>query len=364
MRSPLAYSPRPGPLGSSGPGAAAAYLGVLALIALVFANPIVIAAAWVAVVISGLISHAGSSLLSASRWALSLALLIVVVNGLVVRRGDTVVLRGFEVPLLGPLDVTLEALAEGTPEEALLAALRRVEPAPLSALAGETESSREELQATAEALVADGGAVALGGDVADAGTTLMTAEGFAALGERARSAVEAYHAEYPLRAGVPREELRSRLGLEERVFAPALERWVSDGVLAETGASVALAGRSPELSAAQQAEADAYVAALAASPYAPPTDRPVGLDLLAYLEEAGRVVSTGDGLVFAAEAYGEMVERVVAHLKERQTVTLAQVRDLLGTSRKYAQALLERMDQQRVTRRVGDERVLRSGLKR
>ena len=253
----------------------------------------------------------------------------------------------------------LEALAEGTPEEALLAALRRVEPAPLSALAGETESSREELQSTAEALVADGRAVALGGDVSDAGTALMTAEGFAALGERARSAVEAYHDEYPLRSGVPREELRSRLGLEERVFAPALERWVSDGVLAEAGASVARAGRSPELSAEQQAEAGAYVAALAASPYAPPTDRPVAPDLLAYLEEAGRVVSTGDGLVFEAGAYREMVDRVTQHLRDEGTVTLAQVRDMFGTSRKYAQGLLEHLDRERVTRRVGDERVLR-----
>ncbi len=45
-------------------------------------------------------------------------------------------------------------------------------------------------------------------------------------------------------------------------------------------------------------------------------------------------------------------------------MTLAQVRDLLGTSRKYAQALLENMDQERITRRVGDERVLRGGVNR
>ncbi len=71
-----------------------------------------------------------------------------------------------------------------------------------------------------------------------------------------------------------------------------------------------------------------------------------------------------EGIVFDAQAYREMVERVVAHLKEREKVTLAQVRDMLGTSRKYAQALLEHMDQERITRRVGDERVLRGGLSR
>jgi selenocysteine-specific elongation factor len=54
-----------------------------------------------------------------------------------------------------------------------------------------------------------------------------------------------------------------------------------------------------------------------------------------------------------------MVARVRAHLEREGTVTLAQVRDLFGTSRKYAQALLEHLDEQRITRRVGDERVLR-----
>jgi selenocysteine-specific elongation factor len=47
-------------------------------------------------------------------------------------------------------------------------------------------------------------------------------------------------------------------------------------------------------------------------------------------------------------------------LTNHQTITLAQVRDLFGTSRKYAQAILEYLDETRVTRRVGDERVLRS----
>jgi selenocysteine-specific elongation factor len=54
-----------------------------------------------------------------------------------------------------------------------------------------------------------------------------------------------------------------------------------------------------------------------------------------------------------------MTARIVGHLREKGTITLARVRDMFGTSRKYAQALLEHLDQQRITRRVGDERVLR-----
>ncbi len=82
-------------------------------------------------------------------------------------------------------------------------------------------------------------------------------------------------------------------------------------------------------------------------------------DVLAYLEDQGSVVRTGDGVVFPREGYDEMVARVVAHLREHGTITLAQVRDMFGTSRKYAQSFLEHLDSQHITRRVGDERVLR-----
>jgi selenocysteine-specific elongation factor len=54
-----------------------------------------------------------------------------------------------------------------------------------------------------------------------------------------------------------------------------------------------------------------------------------------------------------------MVERVTEHVRARGSITLAQTRDMFGTTRKYAQALLEHLDREKVTRRVGDERVLR-----
>jgi len=64
-------------------------------------------------------------------------------------------------------------------------------------------------------------------------------------------------------------------------------------------------------------------------------------------------------VVFAASAYDEMERRVTAYIKEKGKVTLAEVRDLFGTSRKYAQALLEYLDEKKITRRIGDERVLK-----
>jgi selenocysteine-specific elongation factor len=70
-------------------------------------------------------------------------------------------------------------------------------------------------------------------------------------------------------------------------------------------------------------------------------------------------VRAGDGIVFAADVYERFVNGITERLRRNGTLTLAEARDMLGTSRRYAQALLERLDAERITRRVGDARVLR-----
>ena len=62
--------------------------------------------------------------------------------------------------------------------------------------------------------------------------------------------------------------------------------------------------------------------------------------------------------LFLAGAYGEILELNLAHLRERGAITLADTRDTFGTSRNYALPLLEHLDQQHITRRQGDQRVL------
>jgi selenocysteine-specific elongation factor len=89
---------------------------------------------------------------------------------------------------------------------------------------------------------------------------------------------------------------------------------------------------------------------------------PVKVDdaqLARVLEEQGRLVRVGDGYVVSPRAYADARERLVDELERNGKITLARFRDLLGISRKTAQMLLERFDADGVTRRVGDERVLR-----
>jgi selenocysteine-specific elongation factor len=138
-----------------------------------------------------------------------------------------------------------------------------------------------------------------------------------------------------------------------------LRRLFDDGILVEEGTAVHLPSYRIQLSQQQQAKVDAFLDVLNQNPYSPPGDITLEPDLLNLLVEKQQVVRVSEGVVFSASAYNEMVDKVIAHAKAKGKVTLAEVRDMLGTSRKYAQALLEYMDEKKLTRRVGDERVLR-----
>ena len=81
--------------------------------------------------------------------------------------------------------------------------------------------------------------------------------------------------------------------------------------------------------------------------------------LARYLEDQGRLVRVGDGLAVSAASYEEARAALVAECEAVGRITLARFRDLLGVGRKTAQLLLERFDADGLTRRVGDERVLR-----
>ena len=114
MRRPaLAYSPGASPLHAGSTGAAVAFLGSLALAGFVFASPILLVSAGASVVAVGILAGARRAVTTSLRYALTLAALIVFVNALVVHRGETVLVRGAELPVLGRLDVTLESLAAG-----------------------------------------------------------------------------------------------------------------------------------------------------------------------------------------------------------------------------------------------------------
>jgi selenocysteine-specific elongation factor len=98
--------------------------------------------------------------------------------------------------------------------------------------------------------------------------------------------------------------------------------------------------------------------ALVASPLAPPAPADIGvsLSIVRALAGAGAVIEL-DGVVFATSALDDARDRIARVVVEREAVTIAELRDLLGTSRKYILPIVNRMDAEGVTRRRGDLRI-------
>jgi selenocysteine-specific elongation factor len=151
----------------------------------------------------------------------------------------------------------------------------------------------------------------------------------------------------PLDPGVPTGELAAgawgpalleRLGVEQR------------------GGKAYAAGAAPALGE-RAAEADALKARLAAA--GPAGLRVEDAELASFLERAGELVRLGDGLAVSAAAYETARATALAQFEADGAIRLATFRDALEISRRPAQLLLERLDADGVTRRIGDERVVR-----
>ncbi len=253
---------------------------------------------------------------------------------------------------------TLEALARAleAPPAERLADLLAGGPRPRPAIGPALGLQPDEAAAAADELVAAGRAL-------ERGPLLAGRPWLADAAARLDRAVRDYLAERPLRPFAPREHLRSRLDLEPQLFDLVAAASVAGGELAEReGGGFHPPEYAVTLSDEQRAQADAFVAAVRAGGASPPTESPPSPDLLAWLAGEGLVEDTGSGVVFEAGVYADLVARIRAHIEANGSVSLAEARDLFGTSRKYAQALLEHLDATHVTRRTGDVRVLRSPL--
>ena len=198
-----------------------------------------------------------------------------------------------------------------------------------------------------------------------AGQWLFAPEAWTALSGRARRALEEYHRVHPLRAGMPREELKSRLGLAPSTFGPALAELADDGVLAERGGEVSVPDHQVEIDPAAGGPAGRLLELLGAQPFAPPSlaeamrDAGATTEVVRALAQRGDVVRFSDDVAFTRPAFEAALALVREMVAADGSVTVASLRDRMGASRRPVLALLEHLDAQRVTRRVGDARVLR-----
>ena len=197
---------------------------------------------------------------------------------------------------------------------------------------------------------------------------LISAVGWRDLSKHLSAILRDYHQRYRLRKGIPREELKSRLRqrvrpLSTKIFNGIIVKAAGEGWLIEEEGTIRLSDHAVVFSPAEQHQIDELMAAFRRNPYATPSvaesEAVVGSEVLNALLEQGQMIRVSDDVIFLTETYEEMVQRVIANIREKGSITVAQVRDMFGASRKYALALMEHLDERKVTKRVGDERVLR-----
>ncbi len=262
----------------------------------------------------------------------------------------------------------LSALADGTPEQKLAARIARRGAGGLSAAqaVAETGWRGEQVESLAAALLEARTAV-------QAGELWLDAAAFKQLAETMLKAVRAFHESNPLVAGMGRGELEEKLGAPAAVFTFTLAALVRAGKLAQSGEVVHVAGRGVQMKD-DEAEARTVIErAFASAGLQVPALKEVLAGLKVDKVRAQKIVTlmlrektlvkVTDDLVFYGKSLEELREKVRA-LKpgaSANAVTKMDVtkfKDMTGVSRKYAIPLLEWLDRERVTRRVGDERVI------
>jgi selenocysteine-specific elongation factor len=175
--------------------------------------------------------------------------------------------------------------------------------------------------------------------------------------------VESYHKSFPLRRGIPREELKSRLQLSARVFGAVINKLLGSFQLTTYSNSVALPGHEIKFDNDGQAKVQALRRKFEQSPFSPPSFKDcqteVGEEILNALIEMNELIPVSSDVIFRKEDYDFMTLKIRATLLEQGKITLAEVRNQFSNSRKYAQALLEYLDAIGITTRDGDFRRLR-----
>ena len=256
----------------------------------------------------------------------------------------------------------LESLLRGSPAEVLTSAFQALGIATLKDAVARSRLGAEPAAAALKELLEGGALLLLEPGEARPQADLLSAlsPAWQSESERARREVQAYHAANPLRRGMPREELKSRLRMPARSFNASLRRWIAQGFLEERGVLVSLPGHTVRFSPQQQAAVERLLARFAAAPFAPPSVKEsqaeTGEEVYQALLDQGALVQVSPEVVFRREDYDEMLRQVRAHFDREPTLTVAQFRDRFQTSRKYALGFLEHLDATGLTARDGDFR--------
>ncbi len=245
----------------------------------------------------------------------------------------------------------LELRLVGTPAERLALAARGKSPIGLTELQKSLGWGGEELTLALAAALREGLLVQINQQ------HYWAASSYQKLSAQLHAELAIYHQENPLRLGILRAELRSKLKIKLSLLDSLIER--DDRIVSEWNA-VRLRQHRIVFSEAQQAQADHLLQILSEHPYAPPAiaelNQIAGEDLVRALIDLRQVIMVSDNIAFLKSSYDRLAAEIQRHIQAHGEIDAKTLRDKFGTSRKYAIAVLEHLDSLGITQRVGDVR--------
>jgi selenocysteine-specific elongation factor len=263
-------------------------------------------------------------------------------------------------------------LERGEPEARIELLAQRAGEASPADLAARTGWKPAEILRVAKALEAQKRLVLLG----QPPSLLVHAAHFERLAKLLIDEIEKSHAANPLVPGLPKEELRAKLGAggvahavpSAALLNALLQSLTRQGKIEMQGETVRLGGHTIQLTAEEIAARDQIAAAFAKAGLAVPTarevlaslhvDRARAEKLLRMLVKENVLHKVTEDLIFHQAALRELREILARRKAENNRLGVTDFKELTGLSRKYAIPLLEYLDRERVTRREGDERII------
>lgn len=257
----------------------------------------------------------------------------------------------------------VQSVANASAGEALLARIVRAGAAGLSI--GEAIAETGWLRPRVDQLAAE---LKQQKKIVPAGELLLWVEDFARARTDALAAIEKFHKANPLVAGLNQEQLREQLGLRPEVYRAVIISLVTEKKLEVAGDQVHGSGRGvvmrdDEAESKQKIE-QAFAKAGLQVPLLKDVLASVRIDqaraqkIVTLLLRDRVLVKLGDDLVFHKSALELLRQQIAAQKTKTPKLNVATFKDLFGITRKYAIPLLEYLDRERVTKRVGDERVI------
>lgn len=235
----------------------------------------------------------------------------------------------------------------------------------LADLMKKTGSSEERIVEEIDHLLVDEKIV----DISGKGSYYLSCQSLELIYEQIADTITKYQSKYPLRAGHPKEDMRSRLfgKFNPKVFNVMIKYLEEMGRVTSKNNLISIPGNKPVPGEKEKKTIDIINTIMKDRRYNPPGLDEISaitgvseadlVEIIAYLNDQGDLVKITEGLYFSKNAIEQGQRLLNDYFSREAELTLATVRDIFNTSRKYALPLIEYYDRMRFTRRVGDIRV-------